>query len=178
MRTMRARPALLASVGIGLVATMGLGFALWNETLTVAATVSTGRLDMRLAGASANEVADNAPGDADCKGAGVALDGNSATVEFIDAFPGHSCIVTTSVRNEGTVDAVLMAPTISGDTTRFETVRLPFPEGAQDGQVYRDGDLATGGPSWRVTFLESNGNDSENKTYELNFTLNFVNDTP
>jgi hypothetical protein len=105
MQTPRKRTALFSAIAGGVSATMGLGFALWLETLDVAAAVGTGDLNARFTTVSASEFADNATGDATCVGAGVTSDGSNATVTFTDAFPGYSCIVTTTVRNIGTVDA-------------------------------------------------------------------------
>lgn len=181
MCTLRARPALLASLIVGVVTTMGLGFALWSDTLDVDATVNTGELNVRLDGASGNEVADNtAPGDASCVGAGVIEpEGNEATVTFTDAFPGHSCNVTTFVRNIGTVGAVLASANVTGDDARFDIVRLSTGQGgAPEGQVYPDDALATAGPAWRVTFKASNDNTTEDQAYTLRFLTNFGNDAP
>jgi hypothetical protein len=170
MRTLRARPALLASLVIGVVAMMGLGFALWSETLNVAAAVGTGDLDMRFTAVSANEFADNATGDASCVGAGVTSDGNSATVTFTDTFPGYSCIVITTVRTIGTVDAVLASTNVTGDAALFDIERLlladdPIHGGAADGQVYTNGTGSATARSgvWRVAFKTSNGNATEHQ---------------
>lgn len=183
MRTLRARPALLASLVIGLVAMMGLGFALWSETLSIDATVDTGNLNMRFAAVSLSEVSDNpAPGDADCVGDGLTQQGNKATVTFTDAYPGYSCILTTIVRNIGTVDAVLVSTPVTGDTAPFDIERLLLSEepegGADDGQGYPNVPGPQDGPVWLVTFKTSNGNTTEDQAYELHFEANFENGAP
>lgn len=183
MRTLRARPALLASLVVGVVATMGLGFALWSETLDVTATVDTGELNMRFVAVSLSEVADNAaPGDADCAGGGLMQQGNKAKVTFTDAYPGYSCILTTVVRNLGTVDTVLTSAPVTGDTAPFDIERLLLaddPEGgADDRQGYPNVSGAQDGPVWRVTFKESNDNTTEDQRYTLTFAANFENAAP
>lgn len=187
MRTLRARPALLASLMVGVVAMMGLGFALWAEQLHVGATVNTGTLNMRFSAVSANEVADNAADDAICQGAGVAANGNSATVTFTNAFPGYSCIIATTVRNVGTVDATLQPVAISGDVAPFDIQRLlladdPVNGGATDGDLIPHGVGTRDGPAWRVTFKTDNDNTTENHTgasaYHLTFSAPFENAAP
>lgn len=181
MCTLRPRPALLASLVVGVVATMGLGFALWSDQLNVGATVDTGNLKVEL-DAGAREVADNTTDNASCVAENV---GNEARVTFTDAFPGYSCNVTTFVGNVGTVDAVLKSATPSGtptiDGAQFDIKRLSPPKGAADRELYPDGDIPKAGPAWRVTF-QSNDNTTEYRTgvhaYHLTFSAVFENAAP
>src|SRR5262249_16209761 len=100
-----AMVSLLAVVALG---SMGLGYALWSDTLLISGTVNTGTLTMKFA-APAN-VGDNegSTNVGTCTPA-VSSNGKTLSVTVGNAYPGYECHFDAVVKSEGTVPGVLNA---------------------------------------------------------------------
>lgn len=156
MQAPRKRTALLASIAVGAVATMGLGFAAFTQTLNATAVVGTGDLDVRFA----NLVGDNCTPKSTTTGFEV-------TVK--DVAPGFSCKITTDILNKGTVDAEV-TEVESGDATGMTLTA----DGIEAGEV-----LAKGVGKVSPTFtLAVNDNAAQGAKETLTATIGFANATP
>ncbi len=175
MHTPRKRTALLASVAIGAVATMGLGYALWTETLNIGANVNTGSLNVAFA--NLNPV-DNEPAggqdDAQCA-AVLGPNDDSFTVTLTDAYPGYRCDIATGINNSGTVDAIATA--FSPDaSTAGGMITITRAGGAT---AYPDG-ATTPGPTYTVA-VNPSATTAEvgfGSVHTVGASIDFANATP
>lgn len=163
MQTPRKRTALLASIAVGAVATMGLGFALWTDQLNVDATVGTGNLNVEFAEVAADK----------CDPATVDRDGSTKGIEVTveDAVPGFTCVITADIRNTGTVDAKVTAINPTGTPVAEITLR-PSGIGEED-VIAKDASKA-------VTFTLEVGDDvaEDVPASTIGASIDFANDTP
>lgn len=174
MHTPRKRTTLLSAIAIGVVATMGLGFALWTETLNVDATVSTGELSAVFALPVAT---DDDGGQADGTCTAIA-DGNSLSVKLDNAYPGYSCDIATPIFNNGTVDAVITEAGFQEDPA-IQDDKISITRVADGIGSYPNGQTTTG-PTYRVavnrTATETHVN--EKALYTIGASIDFANATP
>ena len=80
---------------------MGAGYAYWSQDLTINNTVDTGVLEVNFAEPAAIEEEDlpNQPL------ADMSINGNKATITFIDVFPGVENLWMFNLQNDGTLKA-------------------------------------------------------------------------
>jgi hypothetical protein len=153
---------------------MGLGFALWSETLNVAAAVNTDNLDVAFADAVADDNEDGSHDDAQCT---TAIDGGNLKVTLTNAYPGYSCEIATKITNSGTVDAVAtykQDPASVPDSNSKITITR-----TGGATVYPDG-ATTAGPTYTVAVHRSatKTDVAESNSYTISASIDFENDTP
>lgn len=165
MQTTRKRTPLFMAIAIGAVATMGLGFALWSESLSVAATVNTGELSVAFANANTSD-------PEECEAA-VVNDGD-LQITLTNAYPGYSCEITTDIENSGTVDAVVSDFVVDGPVANGKiTIASSDPADS-----YPVG--TTAGPTFTVAVDSTATEDDvdEGASYTIGASIEFENDTP
>ncbi len=100
------------------LAAMGVGYALWSETLTINGTVNTGEVDVIFSPVST----DDPPGAKDPPGyekdvavceAGLSEDEKSMTVDIDTGYPSYECTVTYDITNTGTIPVKIQSVTVS-----------------------------------------------------------------
>lgn len=156
MQTPRTRTALLSAIAIGAVATMGLGFTLWTQQLSVAATVETGTLNVAF---------QDPKGDGKCTPETLA---NGLAVTVKEVGPDFTCTITAKIANRGTVAAEvtkILSPGAKGITFT--------PKDIEKGVKIQPNNVVP------VSFvLAVNDEAEQGKSQTLTATLDFVNATP
>ena len=103
---------ILTMVAIMSLGLLGVGYALWSETLHINGTVSTGNVGVELSGPV---IIEWGPGEAlkptiaNCAGV-LSADGNSITVTVTNAYPSYECYVIFDVHGVGNVPAHVHQP--------------------------------------------------------------------
>jgi hypothetical protein len=115
------------------LATMGLAYGAWTETLTIDGTVGTGRLDVDFVGTD-GPVADADPLNvATCS---LDYEEDSVTVTIGNAYPGYQCNPMIRLQNTGTIPAdvrVNLPPTFPAEGVGVGGIMIaqyPFGPGA------------------------------------------------
>jgi hypothetical protein len=99
----------LAFILVIALASLGLAYGFWSETLTIDGTVGTGDLDVDF-------VDENPTGEYDPSNSGTctfeyAPDGNSIDVTITGAYPWYECSEMVKMVNNGSVSVVISGPT-------------------------------------------------------------------
>lgn len=177
METPRQRTTLLSAAAIGVVATMGLGFALWTETLNVDAFVNTGNLNVAFESAVAEDNEDGSQDDAQCS---TTVNEGNLAVTLTNAYPGYSCDIATQITNSGTVDAVVTALLEDAASTPDSSGMITISRSSGNvGDAYPDGATAPG-PNYTVAVnsAATETNVNEGDSYTIGASIDFANDTP
>jgi hypothetical protein len=123
MFSKKSLPISIALILLIALATVGLAYGAWTETLTINGNVTTGTFDPSFQpnGAWFNEYGDTANA-ASCT-AEVSADGQNLTITIANAYPGYSCEGGASILNLGTVPATIHDWSET-PTTPFFTISL------------------------------------------------------
>ena len=145
---------ILAIVAVMALSSLGVGYAMWQETLNISGTVNTGTFDIDLSfnpNTGIQELVSGVPEGstpaaknvADCS-ALLASDENSLDITVTNAYPSYTCKVTFDVHNQGTIPAHIHQPKAGLDNPQWTnddgTPGIAL-EGcyAQDVQLHNDG---------------------------------------
>ena len=145
MKNSISRLMVLSIVAVIALSTLGVGYAMWSETLHVGGTVTTGTFDVKLYLNNQSVVelvsgvlessTPEAKDVADCSaqlGPGL----NSLDIQVTDAFPSYTCAVTFRVYSNGTIPAHVHQPVPVAGNPAWVTLANCY---QQDVQLHNDG---------------------------------------
>ncbi|OYT55855.1 MAG: hypothetical protein B6U76_04930 [Desulfurococcales archaeon ex4484_217_2] len=174
-----AKPVIGIFIALLLLASAGIAYAMWSETLKINVTVNTGEVDVKWSNWYCNDTGSDpqAPGFNNSEGKDVAKcyvepekydeegDLIKLNVTIVNAYPGYRAVITGIVDNIGTIPVKLYNHTISSYDTDALDVTLGIPADTQ----IDAGDNAT----YTLT-IDVLQNASENSTYSFEVTLVFA----
>ena len=109
MRRRIKRSSLFTMVAVVALLSLGIGYAAWEDTLTINGYVDTGSLDMQWQGDSEID-GDGAVANGGTCEASINSGGKNLLIDITNAYPGYECTVLFNLHNNGTVPAVLANP--------------------------------------------------------------------
>lgn len=146
---------------------VGIGFAAFSETLTINGTANTsGDFDVLFQSATAVSTTACTPT------ATISGDSNTLTLDVADLeYPGAGTSFDIVVENAGTIDAIINAVTLTGDTTDPDvTVTVPSLTGTQ---------VAAGGThTFTIDVAWDAASTTGSKTISYTVELDYDQDTP
>ena len=162
-----------------LLASAGIAYALWSETLKINVTVKTGEVDVKWSDWSCNDngADPQSPGFNNSEGKDVAKcyveeekydeegDLIKLNVTITNAYPGYHAVITGIVDNIGTIPVKLYNHSISSYDTQALSVNLGIPGDTQ---------IEPGGNSTYTLTIDVLQNASETSTYSFEVTLVFA----
>lgn len=143
----------------------GVGFAWWNETLTIGGTVATGELDVEFSNCdytagdyiTVNCVLSNSDEDGD---------NDTATITIGNMYPCGTATCSLTVHNNGTIPLKILSVEITNENAQITVTVTPDPAGTELN------------PSETVTFglnvhmEDQDGDEEENATYTFSAKVN------
>ncbi len=167
----------MAMILIVALATIGVAYGLWSETLTITGTVHTGELDIEYSGPWVYEFvnilkdgkwyADWEPPEkdryAECDAWIGKLDGHEELfVNVTGAYPSYKCLVWFDIHNAGTVPVHLSKPV--GQAPAWVQVHTCYPDWVQIHQSDR---------VWGYIFIHFTNEDKvgENEQYTFHYDI-------
>jgi hypothetical protein len=151
------------------LATLGLAYGFWTDTLFINGSAQTGELDVEFWGAWEDG---NPPAGGVCTGS-IDPEGSVWTVTITNAYPGYGCDLGVNVHNNGTIPVKIQPPTlVSNDSPWPPVVTAYYPANKvlQVGPVSNPDSLAAIGLRFDVP-TSVTGNDNENSTYTFSYTV-------
>lgn len=166
------KAAFLVILFILCISLLGVGYAAWNDVLTITGTVNTGTFDVKFTQANSNDAGStNDPGlpDSIAKNVGsteTVVTNKQVTVTISNGYPGYSSQVSYEITNDGTIPAKVTA-TVALNSGSEGNISVSDP--GINGQ-----EIAPGGT---LTFTVTSNvldNAAEATTYGYTITINAV----
>jgi len=104
------------------LATLGIGYAMWDKTLDIVGTVDTGEVDAEFTTATCAEdpeAEDKDVGSCSVDGAGTQM----LTITVDNGYPCYGCTVDYTITNTGTIPVKVQSMDITNPNTDAVTVR-------------------------------------------------------
>jgi hypothetical protein len=150
------------------LASMGVAYGYWTETLNINGNVGTGEPDVEFWGAWEDG---NYPDGGVCTGS-VDATGSLWTITLTNAYPGYSCDVGVWVHNSGTIPVKVQPPVLINNTSPWTPSVSAYPANTmlQVGPVSQAS--AKVGVTINVAVPASvSGDDYENGNYTFSYTV-------
>ncbi len=150
------------------LASLGVAYGYWTDTLYINGSVGTGELDVEFWGAWEDG---NPPAGGVCTGT-IDQTGNIWTVTITNAYPGYGCDLGVYVHNSGTIPVKIQPPVLINNTSPWSPVLTAYPANTvlQVGPVTTPATMKSVGIRFDVPASVS-GNDYENGTYTFSYTI-------
>jgi hypothetical protein len=155
----------LAFILLIALATLGLAYGFWTETLTIDGTVGTGELNVGFTDLYFYDYDFGGVLEADL--CAVTIVGDTMTISIDDAYPGYGCSVSANVANIGTIPAKIQPPSLINNTSPWP----PFVhESYLANHVLQPGETALFTIIYEIPG-DVTGDEGENGSYEFTYTI-------
>lgn len=150
------------------LATIGVAYGFWTDTLNINGSVGTGELDAEFWGAWEDG---NYPYGGVCTGA-IDVTGDLWTITITNAYPGYGCDLGVYVHNSGTIPVKIQPPVLINNTSPWAPVVTAYPANTvlAVGPVSQPSSLAAITLRFDVP-TSVTGDDYENSTFSFSYTV-------
>jgi hypothetical protein len=168
MFSKKSLPISIALILLIALASLGLAYGYWTDSLSINGSVGTGELDVEFWGAWEDG---NYPAGGVCTGT-IDSTGSVWTVTITNAYPGYGCDLGVYVHNSGTIPVKIQPPTLVSNSSPWAPVLTSYPANTvlQNGPVSSADSIKSVMIRFDVPTSVS-GDDYENSTYTFSYTI-------